>query len=238
MDKQVLNAQKRAVTGRKVKTLRSQGQLPGNIYGKKIQSLAIVVKNTDFLQVYKKAGETNLITLAIKDGKTDKKGKLDERAVLISNVQKDPVGDNPIHVDFRQVDLKEKVTAQVPVEIQGESPAEKQGLGTVVQYVNVIEVEALPTDLPDKFIVDVAKLEAVDAAVSVKDLPVDKDKIELKIDPETILVKVEPPQKEEEIAPPPTEEVAPEAAAPTEGEAVSTQEAPAEETNQKAEKPQ
>lgn len=232
MDKQILNAQKRIVKGRKVKTLRLEGFLPGNIYGKKTESLAVAVKTTDFLQVYKEAGETNLVNLVIKNG------KIDERAVLISNVQKDPVGGSPVHVDFRQVDLKEKVTAEVPVEIEGESPAEKQGLGTVVQYVNEIEVEALPTDLPDKFVVDIAKLEAVDQAVSVKDLRVDKEKIEIKMDVETILVKVEPPQKEEVIAPPPAEAAVEEAPVTPEGEEASTQEPSADTVNQSQEKSQ
>ncbi len=220
MEKYTLTAQKREVIGRKVKTLRAQGLLPANIYGKKVKSQSISVGLKDFEDIFKKAGETSLVTLVLKNGKSE------ERAVLISNVQKDPISETPIHIDFRQVDLKEKVTAEVPVELKGESPAEKTSVGTVVQYIDEIEVEALPGDLPEKFVVDVSSLAEVDQAFFVKDLEIDKAKVTLKVAPEEIVVKVEPPQKEEEVAPPPAAEVPVEGAVPAEGGA----EAPAGET--------
>ena len=219
MDKHTLTAQKREVVGRKVKTLRAQGLLPANIYGKKVKSQSISVGLKDFEDIFKKAGETSLVTLVLKNGKSE------ERAVLISNVQKDPISETPIHIDFRQVDLKEKVTAEVPVELKGESPAEKTSVGTVVQYIDEIEVESLPGDLPEKFVVDVSSLAEVDQAIFVKDLEIDKAKVTLKVAPEEIVVKVEPPQKEEEVTPP-AAEVPVEGAVPAEGGA----EAPAGET--------
>ena len=215
MGKQVLIGQKRTVSGRKVKKLRQEGALPANIFGKKIKSEAIQVSLKDFQKTYKEVGETGLLSLVIESGKTK-----EERAVLVSNVQMDPRADTPKHVDFRQVDLKEKVTANVPVELTGEAPAEKAGVGTAVLYVNEIEVEALPADLPEKFTVDVSGLTEIDQAVYIKDLSVDRKKVELKAEAETIVVKVEPPQKEEVVAPAPVEgEVPAEAAASTEGEA-------------------
>ena len=226
MDKTLLEAQIRKVTGRKVKSLRKEGLVPANIYGKKIKSQAIEVKLSDFKKVFEEAGETGLITLKIGGGKT--KGK--DRAVLVSNVQLDPVSDSTIHVDFRQVDLKEKVTAGVPVEMVGESPAEKGGIGTVVQYVSEIEVEALPMDLPEKFEIDASTLTEVDQAVFVKDLKYDKTKVEVKNDPEEIVAKVEPPQKEEVV--PVAEEVPAEGETPKEGEEVPVEgetQAPSEE---------
>jgi large subunit ribosomal protein L25 len=198
MDKHTLKAEKRKILGQKVKTLRKEGVLPANIYGKKVKSLAIQIPMNEFEKVYKEAGETGIIEIAVDSSK---------RPVLINNVQVHPVTDMLIHVDFLQIDLKEKVTADVPVDLIGESPAEKSGLGTVVQQMNEIEVEALPTDLPEKFEIDLSKLTKVDMAVLVKDLDVDKKKVEIKSDAEQILVKVEPPRKEEEvIAPVETEE--------------------------------
>jgi large subunit ribosomal protein L25 len=197
MQKSTLKAEKRKVLGRKVKKLRREGVLPANIYGKKIKSLSIKFPVVDFEKVYKAAGETGIVEIAI--------GK-QKRSVLISNVQLDPVTDKPIHIDFHQVDLKEKTTADVPIELIGESPAEKQGLGTVVQSINEIEVEALPKDLPDKFEIDLSKLTKVDQTVQIKDLVVDTKKIKILAEAEQIVVKVEPPRKEEEVAPPPPEE--------------------------------
>ena len=176
-----LKAEERKVKGRKVKALRREVVLPANVFGKGIKSQTI------------------------KDDLILGKKKL---PVLISNTQVDPVTDNPIHVDFYQVNLKEKVTASIPVELLGEAPAEKQGLGTLVQHVNEIEIEALPTDLPEKFEVDVTRLKDVDDQIEVKDLKVNDKKIDISDEEkEKIIVKVEPLRKEEEVAPPVTEEV-------------------------------
>jgi len=207
MDKTTLNASLRKISGRKVKNLRKSGLIPANVYGKKIKSEAVEVDSKEFAKVYGEAGETGLLEMKIGSG---------VRPVLIHNLQKHPITGETIHVDFLQVDLKEKVEADVPVELTGDSPAEKQGLGTVVQYINEVKVEALPADLPEKFVVDVSNLAEVDQAVYVKDLKFDKAKVEVKDDLEAIAVKVEPPQKEEVI------EVAP--AAPVEGEVPASEE--------------
>lgn len=219
MNQPILKAENRTITGRKTRHLRKEGILPANVFGKKIKSQAISIKLKEFADIFKSAGETTLIKLEIEE-----KGKKEDRSVLIVNVQKDPVSELPIHVDFHQVDLKEKVTASVPVELTGESPAEKQSVGTVVLYINEIEVEALPTDLPEKFVVDISALSEVDQAIFVKDLKIDKTKVEVKVDTEAILAKVEPPQKEEVVTPPPAEEGVTE-----EGVALAEGEAPAEE---------
>ncbi len=215
MDKKILKAEERKISGKKVKTIRTQGLLPGNVYGKKIKSLAVQVDRKEFEKVYKEAGETGLVTLQV--------GK-EERPVLVHNVQAHPVTDEPIHIDFLQVDLKTKVTAEVPVEVTGESPAEKQGIGTVVQYLNQVEVEALPTDLIEKFVVDTSTLAEVDQAIYVKDLKVDKSKVEIKTSGDEIVVKVEPPQKEE-VVETPIVPVGAEGEVPAEGE-VSAEGAP------------
>lgn len=215
MSSPTLKAEIRKITGRKVKNLRKDGILPANIYGKKIKSQAIQINTSDLTKIHKEVGETGLLEIEL--------GK-DKRPVLIHNLQRNPVTDDPIHVDFLQVDLKEKVTAKVPVELAGESPAEKQGLGTVVLYVNEVEVKALPGDLPEKFVVDSSKLEEVDQSVLVKDLPIDRKKVEVVTTADTIVAKVEPPQKIEEVAP-----AAPaEGEVPAEGEATAEGEAPAE----------
>jgi len=233
MDKQILEGQVRTISGRKVKKLREGDQLPANVYGKKIKSLAVQVKLSDFKKVFSEVGETGLITLKLQGDKAK-----EDRAVLVSNVQYNPVSDTPIHVDFRQVDLKEKVSASVAVEMAGEAPAEKSGVGTAVQYIDEVEVEALPGDLPEKFVVDISNLAEVDQTIKVGDLSYDKAKVEVKADPEGIIAKVEPPQKEEEIAPP--VEAAPEGGeVPAEGAPVAEGETPAEtETPKEEEKPQ
>lgn len=207
MNKKILKADERKISGRKVKTLRLMGLIPGNISGKKTKSLAVQVNKKEFETLYKEVGETGLFELEV--------GK-DVRPVLIHSFQVNPKTDETIHIDFLQVDLKVKVTAEVPVELIGESPATKQGIGTVVQQLNEIEVEALPADLPEKFEVSVETLAEVDQAIFVKDLKVDRSKVEVKTDSEAIIVKIEPPQKEE-VVETPIVAVGAEGAVPTEG---------------------
>lgn len=218
----ILNAQARKITGRKVKTLRKDGLVPGNIYGKNVTSEAVQVKEKEFKGIYKEVGETGIVNLKV--GKATK-------PVLIHNVQIHAVTGEPLHVDFMQVNLKEKVTTAVPVEVVGESPVQKSGLGTVVLLLDELEVESLPTDIPEKFVIDATKLTEVDQTIKVSDLDFDKKKVEVKAEADEIVVKVEPPQKEEVVVAPtpaPTEgaEAAKEGEAPAEGEKPAEGEAP------------
>jgi len=216
-DKIKLTASKRIIVGRKVKKLRKQGVLPGNIYGKDIKSLAIKLSTKDFQKTYSQVGETGIIDLQInKETKT--------RPVLISDTHVHPVTDEILHIDFHQVDLTKKVTVNIPVELVKEAPAVSKG-GVLLQLISEIEVEALPTDLPDKFTINVSKLEEIGQGISLKDIKVDS-KVKILIDNlDELVVKIEEPTKEEEKP----EEVTPiegeESEAPVEGK---ESEAPAE----------
>jgi large subunit ribosomal protein L25 len=134
-------------------------------------------------------------------------------------------------VDFLKIDLTKKVVADVPLEISGEAPAEKQGLGTLVQYIDDIKVEALPGDLPEKIMVDVSNLTEVDQSIMIKDLPYDKSKVEVKDNPEEVVVKIEV-QKEEPVEIPVVAEEVAEEEVPVEGEASAGGETPTEESKE------
>jgi len=197
-----LTVEKRKVTGRKTKTLRREGILPANIYGKKEKSLSVQLEAKSFLPVFKEVGETGLIELKVADEK-------EARPVLIHNVQFHPVDETPLHVDFYQVDLKEKVTTKVPVELIGESPAVKDKIGILIQPLSEVEVEALPADLPEKIEVNISGLKAINDAVVVADVKLPEGVRGL-TEGKEILAKIEPLAKEEEVvAPPPAEEEAP-----------------------------
>lgn len=228
MNKNILKAEVRELMGRKVKRLRLEGILPANVSGKKVKSLGVQINLKEFEAVYKAAGETGLISLEIEKEK-------EVRPVLIHNLQLNPKSDLPVHVDFLQVDLKEKVTAEVPIELVGESQVAKQGIGTVVQQLNEVEVEALPADLPEKFEVNIEELVEVDQAIYVKDLKYDKAKVEIKGEMDAIIVKVEPPQKEEVVEVPVAEPV--EGEVPAEGTTTVEGQAPAEGTETPKEEP-
>jgi large subunit ribosomal protein L25 len=224
-----LSAQKRTITGRKVKNLRQEGLVPANVFGKNTDSVAITLKKDELTKVFGEAGETGIVKLAIADDK-------EERPTLIQNIQRDPLTDEPLHVDLRQIILTEKITAMIPVELTGESPAVAQKLGILIQTVNELEVEALPLDLPENFVVDVSKLANVDDEVTLKDLSFDRSKIKPSAEENTVLVKIEPLAKEEKVEVPPVEEVPAEEAAPVEGEAAPVEGEKAKPEEKKEEK--
>lgn len=200
-----LKCEKRKVLGRQVKKLRREGILPANIYGKEIKSQAVQLTRIDFMKAYQEAGETSLVELEVG-------GKKPGLPVLIHSPQVDPVTGDFLHVDFHRVSLKEKVTTMIPVELVGKAPAAESGEGVLITILSELEVEALPTDLPDKFEVDISKLEKIDDAVRIKEIKVDKKKVAILANENQIVVKIEKPIEEEEVKPVEEE-------APVEGEA-------------------
>lgn len=214
MQNYTLQVTKREIFGKKLRKLRREGILPANIYGKQVESLAVQLPHTEFEKVYKEAGETGVVELQF-DGQN--------RPVLIKNVQLGFVTHQPVHVDFYQVNLKEKIRAMVPVVAKGEPNAVAEKLGLLMQTLNEVEVEALPTDLPDKLEVDVTHLAAVGDHVTVADLQKPAN-VEILTAPEqTIALISELVTKEAE------EQAQQEAAASEEAKAESTEEKPTEE---------
>jgi len=220
MQRAQLAAETRELMGRKTGRLRLSGILPGNIYGNNVESCAVQVNAKEFMKVFAETGETGLIDLLVDGAK---------RPVLVHDISYDPVTSSLVHVDFHQVNLKEEVTANVPVELTGESPAEKQGLGTVVQVVNEIEVKTLPDNIPSEFTLDISNLTEVDQQITLADLSYDKEHIKIEVDnpEEFVIAKVDALTQEEvvEVAP-----VAEGEATPVEGgDAAPASETPKEE---------
>lgn len=217
MTKHTYSVEPRQVTGRKVKSLRKQGIVPGSIFGKNVESKNIQFNAKSFTKLRDAVGESSLLYLVTPD-KT-------EHPVIVRDVEVHPVTGQMLHVSFNQVSLREKVSAPVTIKLEGESPADRDKLGILVQQLDEVEVEALPTDIPEAFIVDVSILTEVDQSVTVGDLKVDASKISIQTDPETVIVKVEPLAAEETEAAP---------AEAAEGEAEATSEASTEEKSEES----
>ncbi|HEX7455861.1 MAG TPA: 50S ribosomal protein L25 [Candidatus Nanoarchaeia archaeon] len=219
MAKLSISVEPRKTLGKKVKKLRSEGILPANLFGKDIKSQALQVAEKDFRQLFKLAGETGVVEVKLEGG---------SYPALIPNVQKDPVTDKIIHIDFHKVNLKEKITAHVPIKLEGEAPAEKSGTGLILQTINEIEVESLPGNIPHEIIIDISNLTEVGQTIHVKDLKIDRDKVEVKIDPEEVVISVQTAEMKEEVVE--------EAPAPEEVEAIA--EKAEKEAPEEAEKPE
>src|SRR3989304_7599772 len=180
MKRENLKVDKRTVTGKKVKKLRREGILPANIYGKEFKSTSVQLPIKDFLKVFSEVHETGLVDLAY-DSQT--------LPVLIHNVQIDPRTQTPVHADFFKVNLKEKITARVPVVAVGEAKAVLDKVGLLEQPVSELEVEALPTDLPERIEVNVEALAAVDEQILVSDIKV-SDGVSVLNEPSQVVFKI------------------------------------------------
>ncbi len=167
-----ITAQSRKKFGKQVKALRSKNLLPAVVMEKGSQSLPVAINSVEFDKVFKEAGETSLIDFNL-EGKSFK--------VLVSEVQTHPVSMRPIHAVFRKVDLKQKLTAQIPVEIinDEQNPLVKSGEAIVLKLLDEIAVEALPSDLPKSFVIDALKLVNIGDEVRIADLEYDRDKVEI-----------------------------------------------------------
>ena len=201
------------------------------------------MKAGEFHKVFEKVGETGIISLVIKNdlssGRSAKdsssaeaSAKDEKKPVLVKNIQIHPVTDEPLHIDFYQVNLSEKVKVNVPLEITGESPAVEKKIGLLLTPISELEIEALPTDLPENIEVDISNLNEIDDEIKVKDLKVDRSKIEVLTDEELVVVQIgELVTKEMEAVEAEMEAEAAEAqaeAAPAEGEEAAEGEAAAE----------
>ncbi|MDO8451553.1 MAG: 50S ribosomal protein L25 [bacterium] len=175
-----LDAKPREITGRKVKKLRKIGLIPVSIYGKNIKSASFAVVRKEFEKVYGEAGGTGLIEI---------QGSGADRHVLVHDVQIHPVSAEILHVEFFQVDLNEKVRANVPLELTGESQAVSDKIGVILTLVDEVSVEALPAKLPEKLSVDVSVLHDIGQEISVSDLLVPLD-VTVLADAHLVLVRL------------------------------------------------
>ena len=216
MEQIELEATKREVTGKQVRFLRRKGVTPANMYGHGLDSVALQLDTKKLKQTLAKAGKTDLISLAVADSDAPVK-------VLIREVQKNPVTQDLLHVDFYQVKMTEKIKAEIPLVFVGEAPATKKKNMSLLHLVDTVHIEALPDHLPHNFEIDISHLEDPDQAIHVKDISISSDIILLS-DPEQMIIKVAEARGVVEEAP----------AAEAEAEEI-TEEAAEEATEEKAE---
>jgi large subunit ribosomal protein L25 len=199
--------------GKRSRRLVREGRLPAIVYGHNTEPTPIVLDRLEFQKVFVKSGRTHLVDLAI-DGRTEK--------VLVREIQTHPRRIGPIHVDFYQVNLQEKIEVEVPVRLTGESAAVKRGDADILQPMHSVRIECLPSDIPEAFEVDLTPLEEIDAELRVNELAVPNG-VTMLDDADELVVKIVHKRElkiEEEVP-------AAEAEVPGEGEVAAEGEAPA-----------
>ena len=186
----VLKAVIREEVGKKAKKLRALDMIPAVMYGNKIAAQNLAVKYIDFKRVYSKVGESALVALEVAGKKLN---------VLIHDIQLAPMSGKVSHIDFFQVNMKEEVETEIPLEFVGEAAAVKALGGVLVKNMDAISVKCLPADLPEKYEIDIAALATFDDVIAVKDLKI-SDKVEILLDPETVIALVSAPRSEESLS--------------------------------------
>jgi large subunit ribosomal protein L25 len=191
-----LTVKPRKELGKKVKSLRDKGILPGVLYGPKTKAQNLEINQKEFDKIYKQAGESSLISLDL-----DKKKFI----VLIHQVQLDPITSAPVHVDFLLPSLTEEISAKVPLVFEGEAPAVKELGGTLVKSISEVEVKALPEKLPHEIKVDVTSIKTFEESILIKNLVLPEG-VKIMKGQDDIIAFVASPQKIEEELEKPIEE--------------------------------
>lgn len=186
-----MKAENRTSAGKKTaKDLRKKGLIPAVVYKSGKDALNLQLATSDLEEaLHTKAGENVLIALKIQGIE-----KAKDRTVIIKEVQRDPVKDKIIHVDFNEISLTEALKVSVPLALHGEPAGVKKDGGILEHVMWDLEVECLPTDIPEKIEVDVSNLNIGDA-VYVKNIAAPRG-VKILNDPELIAMIVKPPHVE------------------------------------------
>lgn len=178
------------------------------VYGQSLENILIKIRVNDFIKVYEKAGESNLINLEVEG-----KGNFQ---VLLKEVQRNVLKGFPIHADFFKVDMNKELNAEIPLEFIGESKAVKEQGALLNKSIDEVSVECLPQDLVDHIDIDISVMENVGDVIFIKDIKVPKG-IKILNHSEDVVATVSEPEEEK------VEEVAPAAAAETPAKPAETE---------------
>ena len=195
-----LKLARRATLGKKVRALRREGIIPANIYGHNVESVPVQLSSEELRQLLRHHSRNEIIYVQIEG---------EERPTFVRDVQRNPVSDQIVHVDFMQISLTEKVRLEVPVHFSGVSPAVSTYGGIVTHALTSVMVEALPTSVPSVIDIDISEMTEIGQSIHVGDLPA-MEGVEMVTDEGAVIVRIDLPAAER------AEEV--EAAAAAEGE--------------------
>ena len=205
MEKVTIKAERRDVIGKQVKAMRRAGKLPAVIYGRHTDPINVSLDAHSASLVLGRLTSSSLVTIDL-DGK--------EYPALVREKQRDYIKNRLLHVDFLTVSLTETLRASVAVNLVGVSTAVKDYNAVLVLNLQSLEVECLPTDLPERIDIDIAVLARPGDGIRVRDVKV-SDKVRLLDDPDTMVAVATFAKVEEEgAAVPGAEGVAPGATEP------------------------
>ena len=190
MEKVVLQASKRDVIGKQVKALRREGKLPAVIYGRHTEPININLDAHSASLALGKLTSSSLVTINV-DGT--------EYPALVREKQRDYIKNRLLHVDFLAVSLTEKIRTSVSIYFVGVSAAVKDYNAVLVHNLEQLEVECIPTDLPERIELDISVLARPGDGIRVREVKVG-DNVRILNDPDTMVAVATFAKVEEEGA--------------------------------------
>lgn len=180
-----LTAVKRSSSKRSTVTeLRRTGKIPAVVYGSDIESYPIAVEEGQFAHVVRTQGMNQVVSLSV-DG--------DSYNVMIKEVQREPLRNKVLHLDFGTVNMNEEIETAVPVTLEGEAPGVKEG-GVLQQVLHQLTVRCLPGVIPESITVDISGLKVGDSITAgAVQLP---SGVELKHEDDEVVVNISTPRSE------------------------------------------
>lgn len=191
MDVPTLKLDRRTLLGKKVRSLRRQGVIPVHVYGANIQPASLQVDDRTLNRILPQVGSNIPISV-------EYEGQDGENICFVREIQRHPVTETVIHVDFLRVDVTQTIAAEVPVILIGASPAVTQMAGTLLQNIQSLSIEALPMNMPAEVTVDISGLIDFDTTIAVDDVEVPGNVTVLN-EPGDVIVRVAPPRLEVEL---------------------------------------
>lgn len=190
MENPTLKLMPRTVTGKKVKKLRRQEIVPVLLYGQDSDSKALQVQSQVLRRLLPQVGTNIPVSVEIE-------GQEGEDICFVREVQRHPVTEDVLHVDFMRVDISQTLRAEVPVVLTGTAPAVRNLGGTLLLAMPALMVEALPMNIPALIQLDVSELDDFEKSIYVRDVPSDSSVIIL-ADRDELIARVSPPRIEVE----------------------------------------
>ena len=184
----ILQIQKRTVEGKKVKTLRNIGITPIHLYGRNVESSSMQADFKALIDALNETGFSIPITLA--DGKN-------EFLAFARNVQRHPLTEQILHVDFQVVNKEDEVEIEVPVNLLGESPAVKNLGGILIKLMETIKISSKVDQVPESIDLDIEGIESLEQSLLVSDIEV-PDGVKVITDDTFAIARVIPPRIETE----------------------------------------
>ncbi len=198
MAQSTLTVTKRKRMGKSgAREIRKEGNVPAVLYGKGTEPLSLVINPSELKTALStEAGENTLLDIRVKDGEAET-----PKLSLLREIQYDYLTSKPIHFDFQALDMKQNITVNVPVQIEGRPIGVKEG-GILEEVLREITVECLPINIPNSFILDVTEMDIGDS-IHISTLEIEEG-VTILHEPEDTIVtvlapKIETVETEEEL---------------------------------------